>query len=242
MNEAAALQDLVLVPGLNNTHAVFGDVAAALPAQIRALALDNPPLDRVEAIAEALLPQLPARFWLAGFSFGGYVALAMLSAAPERVLGLAMVCSSPEADTPAAVQRRLAALQDISAKTYADFVASNAPRALHPSRLADADLMARRAAMVDDYGFERYAAHVRAAAARPDRCALLQRVNSPLAITADSDQVVPAAAVHAWCQRIGIGPPQVVASCGHLLPLEQPRALATLLTRWIAAGSRPVSA
>ena len=69
---------LVLLPGLNNTRAVFDGVLRALPARVQAMALDNPPLETVDAIAQALLPQLPGRFWLAGFSFGGYVALALL--------------------------------------------------------------------------------------------------------------------------------------------------------------------
>jgi pimeloyl-ACP methyl ester carboxylesterase len=85
MTQAPHDADLVLVPGLNNTHAVFDGVVAALPPAIHAHALDNPALDTVEAIAAAHLAALPARFWLAGFSFGGYVALAMLALAPERI-------------------------------------------------------------------------------------------------------------------------------------------------------------
>ena len=73
---------LVLVPGLNNTSAVFDGVVRALPPQVQARTVDNPPLETVEAIAQVLLQQLPERFWLAGFSFGGYVALALLEAAP----------------------------------------------------------------------------------------------------------------------------------------------------------------
>ena len=76
---------LVLVPGLNNTHAVWDGVVAALGASAQCSALDCPALDTVEAVADALLAQLPERFWLAGFSFGGYVALAMLERAPQRV-------------------------------------------------------------------------------------------------------------------------------------------------------------
>ena len=61
-------QHLALVPGLNNTSAVFDGVVAHLPAGITPHALDNPPLETVEAIAQAWLAQLPERFWLAGFS------------------------------------------------------------------------------------------------------------------------------------------------------------------------------
>ena len=58
---------LVLVPGLNNTHAVFDGLCAALPERIHAHALDNPyaaasgMVQSVPHPAEAL-PHRPLRF------------------------------------------------------------------------------------------------------------------------------------------------------------------------------------
>ena len=69
---------LVLVPGLNNTPAIWDDVLPRLAPGITVHAPLVPARDTVEAIAEELLAQLPERFALCGFSFGGYVALAML--------------------------------------------------------------------------------------------------------------------------------------------------------------------
>ena len=54
-------QKLVLIPGLNNTQAVWDGVVAALPPGVLALAQDNPELESVEAIAQALLAGLPER-------------------------------------------------------------------------------------------------------------------------------------------------------------------------------------
>ena len=56
------MHELALIPGLNNTAAVFKSVLAALPAHVRAHALDNPPLETVEAIAQEWLARLPERF------------------------------------------------------------------------------------------------------------------------------------------------------------------------------------
>ena len=90
--------DLVLLPGLNNTAAVFDRMLPHLSQGCTPLAIDHPALPTVEAIASAVLPRLPARFWLAGFSFGGYVALALLESVPERIEGLALICTAPAAD------------------------------------------------------------------------------------------------------------------------------------------------
>ncbi|MCB2000289.1 MAG: alpha/beta fold hydrolase [Burkholderiaceae bacterium] len=229
---------LVLLPGLNNTRAVFDGVLRALPARVQAMALDNPPLETVDAIAQALLPQLPGRFWLAGFSFGGYVALALLQRAPDRVQGIAMVCSLPHADPPAAVPRRQAALDAVAQGRYLEMVEGQAAHAFHPDRLRDAALMQARAAMVREYGSARYAAHVRATMARPDRTALLDGSVATLLVSASHDAVVAPEAVARVAAAIPGAQHHVVPGAGHLVPMEQPQALAALLVGWMAS-TRP---
>jgi len=224
--------DLVLVPGLNNTRAVFDGVVAHLPAGITALAVDNPPLDSVEAVAAALLPNLPDRFWLAGFSFGGYVAMALLAAAPERVQGLALVCSTPNADAPAAKTKRLAALAAVAEGRYLAMADAQAANAFHPDSLLNTALLAQRHQMVRDYGAERYAAHVRAAMNRPDRSHLLDGLRPTLAVAAAHDQVVPPATMAAFVERCPACQWVQIPGAGHLLPMEQPLALAGTLARW----------
>ena len=230
-------QTLVLLPGLNNTRAVFDGVLAALPPPAVALALDNPALDTVEAIAAAHLAQLPERFWLAGFSFGGYVALAMLAQAPERVQGIAMLCTAPFADSEAAAQKRLAALDAVAQGRYFELVAAAVSNTFHPDSLANAPLMAARQAMVQDYGPERYAAHVRATAARPDRSALLDGSRPTLVLAGSHDKLFTPEALAAYAARIAGAQQRVVGPAGHLAPMEQPRAVAEALAQWMGAAA-----
>jgi pimeloyl-ACP methyl ester carboxylesterase len=232
-----AAHDLVLVPGLNNTAEVFDGVVAALPATVRAHAVDNPPLSSVEAIAEALLAQLPPRFWLAGFSFGGYVALAMLQAAPQRVQGLALVCTGPFADTAAQAARREEVLQVVAQGRYFTLVDSQAANTFHPDSLHDAGLMERRRAMVRRYGPASYTAHVRATLARPDRMHLLDGRHPVLVVGASHDALFPPAALRDYAQRIPGARMQEVAGAGHLLPMEQPEALAAVLVDWMETAA-----
>ena len=230
-------QSLVLLPGLNNTRAVFDGVLAALPPPAVALALDNPALDTVEAIAAAHLAQLPERFWLAGFSFGGYVALAMLAQAPERVQGIAMLCTAPFADSEAAAQKRLAALDAVAQGRYFELVAAAVANTFHPDSLANAPLMAARQAMVQDYGPARYAAHVRATAARPDRSALLDGSRPTLVLAGSHDKLFTPEALAAYAARIPGAQQRVVGPAGHLAPMEQPRAVAEALAQWMGAAA-----
>lgn len=230
------MPELVLLPGLNNTRVVFDGVLAALPPSIHAKALENPPLDSVEAIAGALLPQLPARFWLAGFSFGGYVALAMLAAAPERVQGIALLCTSPAADSAAAAQKRVAALQAVAQGRYFEMVEAQAGNAFHPDSLTNPSLMAARRAMVRDYGAQSFAAHVRATAARPDRRHLLDGRRPTLVMAASHDQVFAPAALAELARGIPGARFAQIEGAGHLAPMEKPREVAAVLADWVLAA------
>lgn len=228
--------DLVLLPGLNNTAAVFDEVAPALPPAIRAHCPNLPALETVEALADAVLWQAPERFWLGGFSFGGYVAMAVLDKAPQRVAGIALICSSPAADTPAQVAKRREAIAGAEAGGYEETAASStAP--FHPDSLQRPELMARRRAIVRAYGAQRYIAHVKACIARPDRGALLDGRRPTLLVTASHDTVVPTANVQALAQRVPGSAFACIDGAGHLLPLEQPQALARVLAQWVGRSS-----
>ena len=224
---------LALVPGLNNTAAVFDGVLAALPATLQAHAYDNPALESVEAIAAHWLERLPQRFWLAGFSFGGYVALAMLEAAPERVAGFALLCSAPQADSPEAAQRRLASLDAVAQGRYFELMEQSAPNAFHPDSLANAPLMEQRRKMVQAYGPDRFTAHVRATAARPDRSRLLDGSRPTLVLAASHDKLFAPAQMSAMAAGIPGARFVAIEGGGHLVPMEQPRAVANALAHWV---------
>ncbi len=224
---------LALVPGLNNTAAVFDGVLRALPPQILPHAFDNPALESVEAIAAEWLDRLPPRFWLAGFSFGGYVALAMLEAAPERVEGFALLCSAPGADSHEAAQRRLTSLEAVAQGRYFELMEQAAANAFHPDSLADSALMNARRRMVQSYGPERYAAHVRATSARPDRRHLLDGSRPTLVVAASHDKLFPPATLSSLAAGIPGARFVSVEGAGHLVPMEKPRAVADALASWM---------
>ncbi|MCW0199424.1 alpha/beta fold hydrolase [Sphingopyxis sp.] len=222
---------LLLLPGLNNTGAVFADVVAAIDPRIDARAPTLPALDRVDALADHLLAGLPGRFHLCGFSFGGYVALAMLARAPDRIAGLALAGSLPGADGDAGRDNRERAIATARSGGYEAMVQANATAAFHPDSIANADLMARRAAMVADYGAGRFIAHSAAAMARPDRTDRLASFDGPLILMAgEADPLTPRARME---ELVGSARTHVVAGAGHLLPMERPRAMADLLSHWM---------
>ena len=224
--------DLVLLPGLNNTAEVFKDVTFSLPSRIVANCPDLPALESVEALADFVLASAPKNFYLGGFSFGGYVAMAVLDRAPERVLGIALICSSPKSDSETQAAKRRVAIAGAQKGGYEESAtASTLP--FHPDSLKNAALLERRRAIVKAYGAERYVAHCRACIARPDRTALLNGHIPTLLVTSSHDVVVPTAGVRALAVSTPGSKFVLIEGAGHLLPLEQPALLGVALTSWI---------
>ena len=225
--------ELVLVPGVNNHAGTFAAMRAQLPPRHSALMLECDPLPDVDAIAARLLGKAPERFAVLGHSFGGHVALAMAAAAPGRIAGLALVNSLDRADAPDQRALRESRAQQAEQGGYPQLAEAASARAYHSLNAGRDDLLAERQRAVEAYGAQRYAAHQRAMGARPDRHAMLLARGYPLLVVAgDGDAVVPterqldmARATGAECA--------VIAQSGHMLPAEQPSALATVVSAWL---------
>src|SRR4029434_10332953 len=67
----------------------------------------------LELIADDVARQLPGEAVIAGFSMGGYVALALAEKHPELVAGLALVNSQAAADTEEAREGRRAMIEKV---------------------------------------------------------------------------------------------------------------------------------
>lgn len=226
--------ELVLIPGLNNTSQLWADVVAALPAWVNAHALDCPPLDSVEAIADELIKALPERFYLCGFSFGGYVALAMLNRYPERIVGLILAGTSAAADSPEHVALRRQLIEKLAVDPYEELIAAQAHRAFHPASLDRKDVQKVRRQMLRDYGADRLVAHLQACIARPDRSELLQEMGIPLLVAAGADDaVIPLVQQQAMANEVSGAEFVAIPEAGHLVPLEKPAQLAQCLTHWL---------
>src|SRR5215213_405965 len=98
----------VLVPGMVCSARLYAGQIPALWQFGPVTVADHRQDETVEAIASRILGQAPPRFALAGLSMGGYVALAMIRQAPQRVARLALLDTSARPDTPQQSERRRA--------------------------------------------------------------------------------------------------------------------------------------
>jgi pimeloyl-ACP methyl ester carboxylesterase len=224
---------LLLLPGLSSTPEIWDEVRTRLPVGIQCQALENAALEDIDAIADRILAAAPPRFALAGFSFGGYVSLAIAAKAMDRIERIALIATGANADAPEAAASRKR-LIEIAQADYASIDARMTKFLLHPDHAEDAAIHAKRERMSRDYGAARFIAQQRAAMARPARNAVLASIRVPTLIAVGrEDKVTPLAQHEEMARRIPAAELVVFERCGHLVPLEAPRELAQALTKWM---------
>jgi pimeloyl-ACP methyl ester carboxylesterase len=224
---------LLLLPGLSNTPEIWDDVRAQLPVGIACHALENAALEDIDAIADEILASAPPRFALAGFSFGGYVSLAIAAKAMDRIERLALIATGSTSDSPEAAASRQR-LIEIAQSDYASVDGRMTKFLLHPERVDDAGIHEKRTRMSREYGAARFIAQQRAAMTRPPRDAVLASIRVPTLIAVGrEDRITPLAQHEEMARRVPAAELVVFERCGHLAPLEAPAELAQALTKWM---------
>ena len=226
---------LLLLHGVNNTPNAWLGVRNVLEAHgHECTTVFLPALNSIDDIAAQILQGLtPGQFWVVGHSFGGMVALALAQMAPERLAGVALVNSSVTADTEMARSARAERVIKAESGQYLELANAASARAYHPANQGRPDLLEAREADIAAYGSERFIAHQKAMASRPDRSAFLKDFSAPkLAVIAEGDVVIPCESQASVALECGMSIVKVPLA-GHMLPMEQPDALAEALLAWL---------
>ena len=222
---------------------------AALSGRYRCLRPDywgcgaSPPPEgeaSLDAFAVAVVRALDAldvnRFHVVGASMGGYVAFALLRAAPERVLSLVLANTRATADSDEVSAGRLRLAGTVEADgSVESIVEPNVQRLLgehgrHEVHVTDP--MRGRIRRCSPAGVAHGA---RAMAVRPDSTPMLATIDVPaLVISANEDGVIPSADIEDMAARIP-GAARVTMHTGHLGNLEDPPAFTEELRRFLDA-------
>lgn len=231
----ASKTPLVLVPGLLNDADLWsaqldglGDIAAMQVA-------DHTRFDSLDAIARSVLAAAPVRFALAGLSMGGYVALAIMRLAPQRVLRLALLDTSARADTPEQTVARQKLIALVGKGRFLGVSDQLMPRFIHPSRLHDRRLTQRIKLMAQAVGPDGFLRQQKAIMGRPDSRPGLARIACPaLVLCGRQDLVTPLDLSGEMAAAIPGARLAVIEDCGHLSALERPDAVNDELRRWLS--------
>ncbi|WP_037364900.1 alpha/beta fold hydrolase [Amycolatopsis orientalis] len=171
---------------------------------------------------------------LGGCSMGGYLAMALLRQAPERVGGLVLIDTKATADTPEVAQTRL----DVANRAEAEGVQGWLADANLPKLLADTasdDVRARVRVLIDAQPPSGVAWAARAIRNRPDSVDLLREIDVPaLVIVGDRDALTPLDAANTMVDALPNATLAVLPDVGHLTPLEDPAGVVEAIFGWVS--------
>lgn len=233
--------DVVLVPGLLCSPALFAHQVAMLGSQLRVTIADTRSDATFPAMAARILRHAPPRFALAGLSMGGYIAYEILRQAPERVSRLALLDTNGRADRPENTKVRNTLLGLSRAMGVRAVQGLLLRQLVHPERLGDRKLVSRVLDMADWVGPAAFERQTRAIMGRPDNRTFLGQITCPTLIVVGAEDALTPVKVHEEIQSLIRGSRlEIIPECGHLTTMEQPEAVNKRLADWLGLTAIPV--
>lgn len=213
---------------------IWGDIMPSLRSIGQVISGNTSGSVTISGIASDILPQVPDRFALIGFSMGGYVARELARLVPARVQALVLIATSARADTPAETLRKTAAARSVDPDRFGGVSRAAAIRSLHPELADNEALIERIRKMSERVGgdiFKRQAAAVREGDL--DRLAVIRCPT--LVVAGDCDRLRSIKEAEELRDGISGATMAVIRRSGHMIPMEQPAALLAAMAPWLKA-------
>lgn len=224
---------LLLLPGLLNDAELWRAQIADLSDIADCIVGDQTRGETMQAVVEDVLAQAPARFALAGFSLGGFVAQAILRTAPERVLRLALIDTSIHADSPERAKQRQTQRASVRLPGKFHGFGDTLMRSyIDASRLDDYVLVQRVREMTARLGAEVFLRQ--SALDRVDGHDVLAGYRDPLLIVCGAnDRITPLEISEEMRALVPHSNLVVLPDCGHLAPMEKPDEVSAAMRDWL---------
>jgi pimeloyl-ACP methyl ester carboxylesterase len=225
---------LILLPGLLCDEALWAHQVETLAGIADITVADMTRDDTVGGMAERVLAAAPAKFSLAGLSMGGYVAQEIMRRAPGRVERLALLDTSANADTPDRKKQRKGFIAQLGLGGFQGVTGKLLPYLIHKDRLEDDALVSVIKASAQNLGPDAFIRQQHAIMSRPDGLKDLKSVTCPtLVLCGRQDALTPLAQHEEMAAVIPNARLVVIEDCGHLAPMERPRAVSAVMQYWL---------
>ena len=227
-------EPLVFLPGLMCDARLFGPQIAELSSEFSIMVSPVTRGERIEEIASGLLDELPARFALAGLSMGGIVAMELLRRAPDRVSRLALLDTTPLAETPQAAAAREPQIVKARAGRLHEVIRDEMlPHYLGPGPFRN-EISELVLDMADALGPDTFVRQSRALQRRRDQQGTLRKCRAPTLVLCGAHDALCPVKRHTFMAELIHGAElRVLDSAGHLPTLEAPAETTQALRDWM---------
>jgi 3-oxoadipate enol-lactonase len=212
-------------------------LGSALPVGIFNRVPDAPVLTMKQLAADiwALMDHLAiADAVFVGCSIGGYVLFELWRQAPERMRGLAFICSKPQPDTPANQDRRVATIAQARAEGGAQIFDGMTQSLIGASARALRPAIAEELRAHMQQTPEALVATQAGLATRPDSVPTVATIHVPVfALCGGEDPAVTVPEMEILQAAPGGCDWHLLANAGHFAAYEQPDTVAQRLGAWL---------
>ncbi|MEO1580596.1 MAG: alpha/beta hydrolase [Pseudomonadota bacterium] len=225
--------DVVLAPGMLCDRRLFEPQIEAIEGRVSVADLTR--ADSIAGMAKSLLDSAPTQFALAGLSLGGIVALECVRLAPERITHLALLDTTPLADTQEKRDTRTHQIREADAGHFRDIVVNELkPGYLATSLMNDSALRQLVIDMAVSLGPDVFARQSTALMGRRSAEALLPDIAAKtLVLCGEEDRLCPVALHQQMAAAIPDAQLMVIPDCGHLPTLERPDTVCAAILAWL---------
>ena len=227
-------ETLVMIPSLLSDARVFAHQLQVM-SQSRAVMVAPPTCgERIEEIASQILSWTPSKFALCGMGFGGMVAMEVLRRAPERIIRLALLSTSPQADTPEAAAAREPHIIAARAGRWNDVLQHEINSTWMAPSSDKVELVRQLTEMGRDLGPEVYVKQARALQRRKDQQGMLRQIQQPTAVICGRHDGQYQLKRHEFlAELIPYAQLEIIEGAGYLPTIEAPEATTDALQRWM---------
>lgn len=228
---------LYLLPGLLCDERVWAHQRQHLADLVDCRVPDFRHADSLDAMADIMLANAPERFYLAGHSMGGRIAMQVLSKVPDRIIKLALLDTGihPASDGSKEREKRQALLDLARDKGMAALAREWGKPMIHADRHIDTALMDEFFGMIESYSLDSYQGQVKALLGRPDAAPFLAKAPADTLVLCGRQDSWSTPAQHEDIAAALPDHPDVVIieNSGHMVTMEQPEAVTRAMRDWL---------
>lgn len=227
-------ETLVMIPPMLSDARIFARQLQDLSREHGVMVAPPTRGERMEEIASQVLTWAPSKFALMGMGLGGMVAMEVLRRAPDRVTRIALISTTPQADTPEAAAAREPHIIAARAGRWDDVLQHEINSTWMAPSTDKVDLVRRLTAMGRDIGPEVYVKQARAMQRRKDQQTTLRQIQQPTTVICGRHDGQYHLKRHEFlAELIPYATLEIIEGAGYLPTLESPDAVTDALQRWM---------
>lgn len=220
---------LLFVSGLLSNELIWSHQIRDL-SDVALIKVISPNQDTPQKMVEAILEQAPDRFALAGHSMGGWLCLEVMRRAKERVTKLCLLNTTAKGDTPIKRAKRKEMIQRVKEGQFLQVV-----KELADCFVFNIHIKNEVEKMFLEVGEQTFIRQEKSMLLRKECISILPKIACPtLIIHAANDKVFTLEDHQEMANNIPKAKLAIIEDCGHMSPLEMPKAVTSFLRYWIS--------